>query len=197
MSAFERHAVAELVEQALAAGLAVPEEAITFLCGGQASHAAQSFADAHPDEDDESVPPEMFWCCEGSASRGLHACTCWQPVYEQEQAAPVPPTSAADLAVRDRGCTDCAFHADSPERSTPWGEESLFRLADNGTPFWCHDGMRRPLRWKHPAGPVIDGSPHDWQPPMRGGIPYRADGRPGLLCAGWATRALNKEKTGV
>lgn len=49
--------------------------------------------------------------------------------------------------------------------------------------------MRRPVRWEHPDGRTIDGSPDDWQPAIINGLPYRADGRPGLLCAGWAARA--------
>lgn len=193
MSDFERHAVSELIEQATGLGIEVPEQLQAYLCGGTSSYAAVTFAEQHPDEDDPTVPDEMRWCCGGSAMRGLSACTCWEPVYELDQAEPVPPTSASDLAVRDRGCGDCAFRADSPERADAWSEASLFRLADTGTPFWCHDGMRRPLRWKHPAGPVVDGSPDDWHPPKRDGVPYRADGRPALLCAGWAARARTKE----
>lgn len=60
-----------------------------------------------------------------------------------------------------------------------------------GEPFWCHDGIRRPVAWRHPnlPGVVIPGSPSDYQPPMIGGVPFRADGRPAALCAGWVARA--------
>lgn len=195
MSDFERHAIAELIGRATGFGIEIPEQLQSLLCGGTSGHAAVTYAEQHPDDDDATVPESMRWCCDGSAMRGLDACTCWVPVYEQEQAEPVPPASPGDITVRDRGCGDCAFRADSPERQTPWQEDALFRLADTGTPFWCHDGMRRPLRWEHPAGPVLDGDPDDWHPPKHSGVPYRADGRPALLCAGWAARAKTKEAT--
>jgi len=83
-----------------------------------------------------------------------------------------------------------AFRKDSPERSVAWEEEALLALPASGDPFWCHDGMRRPSTWRHPAGVLIDGDPADYRPPQRSGIPYRADGSPGLLCAGWMARAV-------
>lgn len=42
---------------------------------------------------------------------------------------------------------------------------------------------------RYPAGIRIPAaSTGDYQPPIVEGIPYRADGQPGLLCAGWVAR---------
>lgn len=86
-------------------------------------------------------------------------------------------------------CGDCAFRKDSPERREAFLEEALMELPTTGQPFYCHEDMRRPVRWEHPDGRTVEGSTADWQPPIIGGLPYRLDGRPGLLCAGWAARA--------
>ena len=113
---------------------------------------------------------------------GLEGCTCWVPVYDVAQVDPAP----GDLEPRAAMCGDCAFRPGSPERADEWTREALYDLAEPGRPaFFCHDGMRRPVAWRHPAGPEVPGHPDDWQPPIRAGVPYRADGRPGLLCAGW------------
>lgn len=91
-------------------------------------------------------------------------------------------------------CSDCAYRPDSPERngnSMGCNAAQLEQLAAEGTRFWCHDGMRKPVAWRHPAGIRIattseaDG---DYQPPIVEAVPYRADGQPGLLCAGWVAR---------
>jgi hypothetical protein len=121
-------------------------------------------------------------------------CYCWRPVFDVEQADPIPPASPDDIGVQARMCGDCAFRKGSPERAYEFEEEALFSLADEGTPFYCHDGMRRPVRWEHPDGRSIPGDPADWQPPMVCGLPYRTDGRPGLLCAGWAARAARSDE---
>lgn len=55
--------------------------------------------------------------------------------------------------------------------------------------FWCHQGMRRPLYWEHPAGVRITGSPADYDPPIEDLVPFKADGTPADLCAGWAARS--------
>lgn len=47
------------------------------------------------------------------------------------------------------------------------------------------------MAWRHPAGmriPADPGRDGDYQPPIVLGVPFRADGQPGLLCAGWAGR---------
>jgi hypothetical protein len=183
MSDFERYAVQRVLDQAAELGVPAPTELSNFVCGTAGSHAARAWADAHPE--DESVRG----CCEGEAYYGPDRCTCWQPVYDVEQLPPRPPKSADDIEVQHSMCGDCAFRPDSPERADEWLAESLMSLAEKGTPFWCHDGMRRPVLWRHPDGREIPGDPADYQPAMVGPVPFRADGRSGLLCAGWMARA--------
>lgn len=181
MSSFERYAIQRLIDQASALGVDVPVEVHAILGGDHViSHGAREWARLHPDE--------ITGCCDGDALYGPERCTCWVAVYDGEQQPPRPPERAEELCVRDGMCGDCAFRKGSPERSDPWSEDALFELARGGQPFWCHDGMRRPVRWEHPDGRVVEGSPHDWQPPGVSGIPYRADGSPGLLCSGWMAR---------
>lgn len=184
MSDFERYAVRRLLGQARAAGVEVPR-ALARVCGNAASHGAVLYARL---VDEESMPPEASGCCWGAAARGPADCTCWEPVYDVGQAPPRPPQSPDDLEARQGLCGDCAFRKGSPERATQWEEEALFDLAAQGDPFWCHDGMRRPVAWCHPQLGEIVGDPDNWTPPQVAGIPYRADGRPGLLCAGWVAR---------
>lgn len=189
MSPFQTLAIQRLLEEAHAAGIKAPRE-VAQICGTASNHGALTYANLHPDDDDPTVPDEAGFCCEGVAMTGdLASCTCWEPVYDIEQAEPKPPASTEDLRVQPRMCDDCAFRKGSPERASQYEEETLFHLATTGTPFWCHDGMLRPARWVHPLGMVVDGDPDDWTPPQISGIPYRADGSPGLLCAGWAARA--------
>jgi hypothetical protein len=188
MSDFERYALERVIGRARAVGVDVPAE-ILHLCGGSINHGAKLYADAHPD--DTGVPAALLGCCDGVGYGGdLSDCTCWVPQYDTEQADPRPPTCPEDLEVMAKVCGDCAFRKGSPERDTPYEEEALFALADTGQPFWCHTGMRQPVRWVHPAGPVVDGDPDDWAPPIANGVPYRASGAPAYLCAGWAARNL-------
>ena len=140
-------------------------------------------------------------CCPGRIADGPAGCTCWEPVYDLHQTTPAPETALA-LATgeaqpdeRDRMCGDCAYRPTSPEKTgqaTHDGDAAeLERLARTGERFFCHDGFRVPIAWRHPAGmriPADPGRDGDFQPLIVLGIPYRADGRPGLLCAGWAAR---------
>lgn len=196
-SAFVQQAVADVIAKADGLGVPVPDEVRQIVFCGGSNAGARLYADAHPGEDDPAVPDEMRWCCEGAAVRDISHCTCWEPVWNLEQQLPVLPVVREQLVARDRGCSDCAFRKDSPERSTPYEEETLLGLAERGQPFWCHDGMRRPVQWRHPHGVTIDGDPADWQPPIVHGVPFRADGSPGLLCAGWAARAARTNGASV
>lgn len=117
------------------------------------------------------------WCCLSAAEDGPAACTCWEPLYDADQAEPrtdVEPTT------RSRMCGDCAYKADSPEMA-----RDPYALVE-ATNFWCHRGIRRPREWRHPDGRVRPGSAADYQPPIIDGIPYRADGLPAARCGGWA-----------
>lgn len=184
MSAFEWYAVQRLLDRAQAAGVEIPAElADTGSLFHDGMYAARTWAAEHPDDD------AARGCCWGDTNDGPAKCLCWVPIFEVEQAEPVPPVCAEDVAARESMCGDCAFRPGSPERSDAWTAEALYEAAAAGTPFWCHQGMRRPARHEHPDGRTVEGSPDDWQPPIVAGIPYRADGRPGLLCAGWAAVA--------
>jgi hypothetical protein len=133
-------------------------------------------------------------CCWGTVIRGPENCTCWEPEYSLEQAEP-----EKDLLPMPRAkmCDDCAFRPNSPERN---GDDSyanaddgaLDELVAGGQPFYCHTGMRLPLRWVHPSGATVDGHPGAYDPPIvrRDGIPvpYKADGTPANICAGWWMR---------
>lgn len=151
----------------------------------------------------------MPWkCCVSAAKDGPAACICWEPVFDQEQSKPDLGAVAAIVLgtaqppERERMCGDCAYRAGSPERTgrdEVDGDETLLdRLAASGERFWCHDGMRSPVAWRHPKGmriPAVgDG---DYQPVIVEGVPYRANGEPGLLCAGWAARRRWHEQRAV
>lgn len=161
---------------------------MTIICGAD-SVAAAAYAEAHPDG--EGAPVEAGFCCQGAAYRGLAACTCWEPVYDVEQAPArtelIDGVPRTELPARPSRCSDCAYRRDSPERADDYSEEQLLGLALCGEPFWCHDGLRRPASWRHSTlGVTLPGDPDDWKPLIVGGVPYRADGSPALLCAGWA-----------
>ncbi len=133
-------------------------------------------------------------CCVGAAMRGPQGCTCWVPVYDLEQAEPIP----ARPVPRPAPCADCAYRPDSPEQrgeSHVNGDaDELERILRGDIPFHCHDGIRRPLRHEHRSdegpwtGAVVEGSAADYCPPIIDGVPYRADGSPAFVCAGWAAR---------
>ena len=135
-------------------------------------------------------------CCDGYAWRGPGGCTCWEPEYDQEQCEPV----LGVVVARRSPCADCAYRKGSPERTGAEGysgdAEELEHLAATGTPFWCHQGMRRIVRWRHPSGMVVDAHPDSYKPPIvtrPDGQPValKADGSPAHLCGGWRAK---KEK---
>ena len=134
--------------------------------------------------------PTTGTCCYGSAMEGASGCTCWTPEYDQEQA--VPRTGGLLFGCRDSMCSDCAFRPGSPERTNDpdaaGDQELLDDLVARGQPFWCHQGMRRPVRHRHPSGVVVEASPLEYAPPQVGAVPYKADGSPADLCFGWAGR---------
>lgn len=121
-------------------------------------------------------------CCYGAPVYGPDRCTCWAAVYDLEQAAPVP----AVQETRPTMCDDCAYRPGSPERLGD--EDHLLGLPARGATFSCHDGMRSVVKWVHPSGAEVLGSPDAYEPPVVDAVPYRADGAPALLCAGWAAR---------
>jgi hypothetical protein len=130
---------------------------------------------------------EMLWCCFGAANGedahdSLTHCTCWEPIFDLEQA---PPNVEMEATTRETQCLDCAFRHESPEYINESNE--LERSVKSGV-FYCHQGMRRPKVWRHPCGAEVIGDPADYAPPIQDSIPYRADGSPAEKCAGWETR---------
>ena len=130
-------------------------------------------------------------CCIGAAVYGPARCTCWEPVYDLDQ---TEPDLSAPQGVQPAMCADCAYRPGSPERTgsedVKGNQDELDRLVASGDIFTCHQGIRRPQLWRHPTGAEIPGSPANYMPPIVNGAPYRADGTPALVCAGWAARRL-------
>ena len=136
-------------------------------------------------------------CCLGSAVRGPAGCTCWAPVYDQEQAAQL---AMGPVPIRRSACEDCAFRPGSPEQAGDTryalsGEGQLEGILLGRAPFVCHQGMRRLLRLVHPGsviepgGPVeYDPGPGAYEPPRAGEMAWQANGQPAEICAGWAAR---------
>lgn len=143
------------------------------------------------------LPDTGGGCCYGADVYGPGNCTCWTPVYDLDQTEPDPLAvrllaAGVTPTVRPTMCGDCAYRPASPEKAGDpehaGDAESLEDLAASGTPFWCHDGMRRPVRWVHPSGAEIPGHEAAYDPPLVAAVPYRADGQPGYQCAGWDAR---------
>lgn len=142
---------------------------------------------------------ELGYCCEGAATWGPVRCTCWVPVYDLEQTEPDTATLAG---ARTEPCSDCAYRPDSPERNGSAehalsGAGELDALVVSGQPFWCHVGMRKPIAYEHPSGIRVTARADHYDPPIIAGVPYRADGTAGQLCAGWLARRLHVMQTDV
>lgn len=198
MSSLELAAAQRLVDKALASGVPADHPAVAavtaFICGGPVNLGAKLWAEAHPEQGTQAEP-----CCEGTAlTSDPRDCQCWEPEYDVDQQRPRPLAGGASHDVAVEKCDDCAFRPESPERRDEWISEELYASVPKGRTFWCHQGMRRPAQWRHPDGRVIDGVDADWQPPILDGVPYRADGSPGLICAGWsALRAAHLARTAL
>jgi hypothetical protein len=140
----------------------------------------------------EETGDELYGdCCAGAAMFGVDRCTCWEPVYDLEQSEQLEEGPA--IARRKR-CPDCAFHAGSPERSDEDGEQRLDDAVHGVcSSFWCHQGVRRVVEWRHPDGRVVAAADGDYRPPQGQDRLWLADGRPGEMCAGWWARRQNAE----
>lgn len=157
------------------------------------SAGARAWIERHPDED--AWPWQAYACCSSAAIYGPRRCECWEPVYDVDQANPQLPKSPEDLGVQPRMCGDCAYRKGSPERDDDYLAGTLLELAVSQTPFWCHTGMRRPVVYRHRDLGDVPADPADYTPPMVAGVPFQADGTPGLLCAGWSVRAAREAGT--
>jgi hypothetical protein len=96
-------------------------------------------------------------------------------------------------------CGDCAYRPGSPERrgvETYTGDAAfLDELVATGTPFYCHQGIRRVVSWSHPVGVTVPGHPGAYAPPIQGAVPYKADGTPAHICAGWLLRRAKQVRS--
>lgn len=121
-------------------------------------------------------------------------CGVWEPVFRPE---PHGDLQEGPSPVRAKACGDCAYKPGSPERRANDGD--LPRGFDLNRPFHCHDGMPALRGWTYPgldyslwAGglpSMQDGfliGSYDYQPVQRNGRGWQADGRPLVVCAGWA-----------
>jgi hypothetical protein len=193
MSTLELRAVQRVIDQARAAGVEIPPEILSL--SARLEHGTGTayalWREQHPDDE---LPDGALGCCWGAAVYGPERCTCWEPVFDVDQADPQLPVAEGSIMVRRSRCGDCAFRRDSPERADRLTEDELLDLARSATPFWCHDGMRRPVAYRHPVLGDVPGSTADWQPPTVSGVPFRRDGSPGLLCAGWAQEVRRVER---
>lgn len=95
---------------------------------------------------------ELF-CCWGVVNGDYRDCSCWEPIFDLEQ----KPVVEAPADCRTVQCGDCAYRVDSPERQ---GDESvvgddyeLDRIVRTGDPFWCHQGIRRPMGPQRTSAP--------------------------------------------
>lgn len=144
-------------------------------------HAHLSAARAHWEPEDP--PEDLVPCCMGAAVHGPRSCTCWEPVFDQPQHEPVGDCSRS--ARRHALCHDCAYRPGSPERSDPETAGGLMSLPEVGQPFYCHQGMRRLVRWEHPDGRTYTPDRDDYHPGYAEDVPLKADGTPAAICEGW------------
>lgn len=122
-------------------------------------------------------------CCMGVASGGIDYCTCWEPIYDLDQAVGLD--AVTPLATRAKCCGDCAYRNGSPERNGD-EEDWLLELPGGPATFFCHQGIRRILSYRHPSGLVLPAGSGDYDPPRSAGRVYRANGSPAEICAGFA-----------
>lgn len=118
------------------------------------------------------------WCCDGACHRGPQGCTCWEPIYEGDQAPPRPGPETTRPAM----CDGCAFRPGTDAHQAQLDDG----LGIQREPFYCHAGHRRIIGWRHPSGATVD----DVQgaPPEVDRHPHDADGSPSPRCKGWADR---------
>ena len=186
MSSFEVYAARRALRKAAEVGVEVPPELTGMLAGlGCRSYPGRRWAEENPGVDTNGG------CCWGDTMAGPEGCTCWQPVFDIDQE---PLDTAAKVTCRPTMCADCAYRPGSPERADTFTEVALLNLHAEGELFWCHQGLRAPIQWRHPDGRTVAGSPMDYRPAHHKGVPYQTNGQPAQLCAGWMALAF---KSGV
>ena len=148
--------------------------------------------DQWPDVGNGDLP-----CCMGVAVYGPGRCTCWRPIYDQEQQTARP----GPMPKRTKCCGDCAFRMGSPERSgdarmAHSDPDDLQEVVTGRSVFACHVGMRRVVAWQHPSGARIDATSGDYDPLIIDGIAYQADGSPAFACAGQRAMRVAAQRAG-
>jgi hypothetical protein len=139
----------------------------------------------------EEAPDDFPVCCDGVAIDGPKGCTCWEPVFNLEQQPVVLPV--VEPTTRTKCCTRCAYRVGSPERER--GEwDDLMDIAGGRETFWCHEGMRRVIAWRHPVHGLRPAEPGDYRPHIGMRLAFRADGTPAARCAGWDAHRRRCEK---
>lgn len=153
-----------------------------------------------PHVDRNTAPPGVTdesthrLCCYGEAFGGPMRCTCWEPVHDLEQEPPenggTPPPDD-EIPTRAKCCHDCAYRNGSPERERGEGDRLDDWALDGRSEFWCHQGVRRIVAYRHPDGTVLPAGDGEYDPPTGNdpGRPvlFKADGSIGERCAGWAS----------
>lgn len=138
-------------------------------------------------------PPETDeWrgCC---YSELRESCTCWEPIWDVP-----PPVFDASLPteVRLEMCGGCAYRPGTDA----WTCRTASDLpADTAKRFYCHEGARRILGYRHPDGTEIMLPPEeiDHKGDEHDGRPFFRDGTPAPYCAGWAARYPSKVAAAV
>jgi hypothetical protein len=123
--------------------------------------------------------PDAIPCCWASA-HDLGQCTCWLTVVAPH---PTQRVQEGPNAIRSGRCGDCAYRRDSPERRELDGDELPYVDTQR---FYCHDGTPKTIAYVHPSGAVQVPGRDSYEPILRDGRAWMADGRPALICAGWA-----------
>jgi hypothetical protein len=123
-------------------------------------------------------------CCYGAAFTDGDRCTCWTPIVDPE---PTTVVQEGPMPVNGERCHDCAYRRDSPERQALDGDPMPYIP---GGVFTCHVGMPKAVAFVHPCGERVEVPPgtenDDYRPVTRGDRAWQADGRPAVVCAGWA-----------
>jgi hypothetical protein len=143
------------------------------------------------DEIEADPDNPMNWCCAGAAMWGPSRCTCWVPIFSKVQREL---DASIEPGTRSEQCADCAYRQDSAEQQDYRADQLRTITHSDEAPFWCHQGMRYEVGYRHPSGMYVEaqrdevGSIASWAPPLRNGVPFKANGTPADRCAGWAAR---------
>jgi len=124
-------------------------------------------------------------CCMGAAVYGPERCTCWTEELDRERSEHV---FAGPVQIRPTMCHDCAFRHDSPERTgDPRYSGDIERIAASDHTFFCHEGMAKVKAYHHDQSDVTVLPKGDaYRPHHSGETPLQADGRPAMMCCGYA-----------